>query len=287
MNWTLLSLLNWTTDYFTKQKISTPRLDAEVLLAFLLKIDRLQLYLKFERPVNAQELSAFKALIKRRVKGEPVSYIRGIKEFWSLNFHVGPGVMVPRPDTEILVEKVAGGREQGAGNSPLNILDIGTGSGNIAIALAKEFSHSKISAVDISADALKYARDNARLNDVASQIDFVEEDFFSCSLLPAPFHLIVSNPPYIPSEIIETLDPGIREYEPRLAFDGGADGLDFYRRMIQSAFSLLKPGGVLAVEIGEDQGSSVKEIFNQAGLKEIEVVNDYADLPRVVIGRRK
>lgn len=282
--WTLLSLLNWTTDYFVKNKVATPRLDAELLLAHLLKIERLQLYLKFDRPMTEAELAAFKLLVQRRVKGEPVSYIRGVKEFWSLTFKVGPGVLVPRPDTEIILERVKEiFREK---ENPLNILDIGTGSGNLAIALAKEFLNSKITAMDISEEALKYARENAGSNGVASQIQFVQKDFLKFSdSKTSVYDLIVSNPPYISSAVIETLDPGIQHYEPRLALDGGPDGLAFYRKMGESASQLLKPEGLLAVEIGEDQGDTVKEIFSKAELNDIQIFKDYAGLSRVVVGR--
>lgn len=283
--WTTLSLLTWTTDYFQKNLVLTPRLDAELLLSHLLKIERLQLYLKFDRPMSEEELAAFKALIQRRIKGEPVSYIRNVKEFWSLSFKVGPGVLVPRPDTEILLERVKEiFREK---ENPLNILDIGTGSGNLAIALAKEFPKSKITAMDISFDALKYARENAELNGVDSQIEFIQKDFLTSSNLRTTIYdLIVSNPPYISSSVIETLDPGIQKYEPRIALDGGPDGLDFYREIGESAPLLLKKGGVLIVEIGEDQGDTVKEIFSKAELNGLQIFKDYAGLSRVVVGRK-
>ncbi|MBI2340115.1 MAG: peptide chain release factor N(5)-glutamine methyltransferase [Deltaproteobacteria bacterium] len=288
-SWTLISLLNWTTDYFTRRQIPTPRLDAEVLLAHLLNIERIQLYLQFERPMSEKELSDFKALVQRRVKGEPVSYIRGFKEFWSLSFAVGPGVMVPRPETEILVETVEGRRSKiEDGRSKIEILDVGTGSGNLAITLAKVFPNAKVTAIDVSEDALKYAKENAVANGVQSRIEFIKNDFFTIhDLRPSIFNLLVSNPPYIPTKTIETLPAGVRDYEPRIALDGGADGLDFYQKIGETAPRLLKPGGWLAVEIGEDQPRAVKEIFERAGLSDIEVVKDYAGLPRVVIAWTK
>lgn len=280
MTWTLLSLLNWTTDYFTKNNIPTPRLDAEVLLAHSLKLERLQLYLQFERSMMEAELATFKALIQRRIKGEPVSYIRGIKEFWSLPFKVGPGVLVPRPETELLVECAK--REKFS-----SILDIGTGSGNLAIALAKEFPQAKITAFDISDEALKYAQENASVHAVHLQIEFIKRDFLTLPAPRFPLHdLIVSNPPYISTSVWETLPPGIRDFEPRIALDGGPDGLAFYRKIGQTASGLLKEKGMVAVEIGEDQASAVKEIFEKNGLKDIEVIKDYANLPRVVTGKK-
>lgn len=285
-SWTLLSLLNWTTDYFGKNKIPTSRLDAELLLAHLLRIERLQLYLKFNRPMSEEELAAFKALIQRRIKGEPVSYIRGVKEFWSLPFKVGPGVLVPRPDTEIILEKV---QEifKGKENS-LKILDIGTGSGNLAIALAKEYPRAKITAIDISDEALNYAKQNAETNGANDQIEFLRQDFFTIYHSPSTIHydLIISNPPYVRSSMIDTLDPGIRDYEPRLALDGGPDGLDFYRKIGETAPQLLKADGILAVEIGENQGELVRTLFEKVGLKNIEVNKDYSGLDRGVVARK-
>ncbi len=281
MIWTLLSLLNWTTDYFTKNKISTPRLDAEVLLAHTLKLERLQLYLQFERSMTEEERTDFKALIQRRIKGEPVSYIRGMKEFWSLPFKVGPGVLVPRPETELLVEVAES-------LHPANILDIGTGSGNLAVAMAKKWPQAHITALDISGEALKYAQENAVINAVSSQIEFIQKDFLT---LPPPrsplYDLIVSNPPYISTPVWETLPAGIRDFEPQVALDGGPDGLAFYRKIGQTATPLLKEEGTVIVEMGEDQAEAVKKIFEKNGFKDIEVVNDYAGLPRVIVAKNR
>ncbi|MDO8519518.1 MAG: peptide chain release factor N(5)-glutamine methyltransferase [Deltaproteobacteria bacterium] len=301
MTWTLLSLLNWTTEFFTKKEIPTARLDAEVLLAHLLKIERIQLYVQFERVMSEEELAAFKKLILRRAEGEPVSYIRGVKEFWSLPFKVGPGVLVPRPDTEVLLETVLGKipphppfskggvmeealyfpplKKGGRGDLQLTVLDIGTGTGNIAIALAKTFPNAQITAIDLSEEALAYARDNAKTHQ--ADIQFLRMDFLK-EIPEGKFDLVVSNPPYIASAVIETLGPAVKNYEPRAALDGGPTGLDFYRRIGETAIVFLKEDGLLAVEMGEDQEGSVKGIFERAGLKKIEVRKDYAGLPRVV-----
>jgi len=251
-----------------------------------LKIDRMQLYLQFERPMSAEELANYKGLIKRRISGEPVSYIRGRKEFWSLPFKVGPGVLVPRPDTEVLVERVKAQSSKLKGEEGLRILDIGTGSGNIAIALAKEFSKAQIIAIEVSEDALKYAIENAQLNEVLSQIEFIKADFYSYELSAMSFDLIISNPPYIPTQTIETLGAGVKDFEPKLSLDGGADGLDFYRQIGKTVPSLLKSEGLLVVEIGEEQASAVSELFEKAGFNSIEVFKDYAGLPRVVTARK-
>lgn len=289
----LQSLLKVTTEYLSKHHIPTPRLDAEVLLASMLGMSRVDLYLHFDRPMEKSELDGFREKIQRRLRGEPVSYIRGVKEFWSLPFKVGPGVMIPRPDTEVLVETVARRLSPVARHQPLaaghdaviRVLDIGTGSGNIAIALAKELPSTLITATDTSERALDYARENAGRNYVESQIEFIHQDFSSLVLCPSSFvfDLIVSNPPYISTKVIETLDRDIKDYEPREAFDGGPDGLDFYRRMGECCPRLLKPEGLLAVEIGEDQSLAVKQIFERCGLGPCEVIKDYAGLDRVVL----
>lgn len=283
--WTVLSLLNWTTEYFTKQNLPSPRLDAEVLLGFALQIERIQLYMQFDRPVTPDELAKFKLLIQRRAKGEPVSYIRNKKEFWSIPLKVGPGVLVPRPDTEVLIEKVK--RLLGSQTASLRILDIGTGSGNIPIALAKEFTAAQITAIDFSPEALSYAKENISSCGVADRVELRQMDFLlEADRLPKnEYDLIVSNPPYIAAAEIDALDRGIRDFEPRSALDGGADGLDFYRKIVQCG-DRLKETGILAVEIGETQGEAVTHLFKEAGFTEIEMTRDYANLPRVVSGKK-
>lgn len=284
-NWTLLTTLTWTASYFAKHKIATPRLDAEVLLAHLLHMDRVQLYVNFARVLAATELADYKKLIQRRTGGEPVAYITGTREFYSLSFKVGPGVMVPRPETEILVEAVTSRQlTVDNGGSQVHILDIGAGSGNIAISLAKKNPRYFIMAMDKSMAALNIAKENVARHGVQDQIELLESDFLSVDCCPstADYDIIVSNPPYIPSSVIATLAPEVRDYEPRSALDGGEDGLDFYRRMGDIVPSLLKPGGLLAVEIGEEQATDVMDIFKNAGLGDIKVIRDYAGLDRVV-----
>lgn len=282
--WTILSLLNWTTEYFGKHQISNPRLDAEVLLSYLLKIPRIQLYVQFERLVSSEELAAFKSLIQRRVNHEPIAYLTGIKEFWSLSFKVGPGVLIPRPETEVLVDR---GSQIVDRKSHLRILDIGTGCGIIAVSLAKELPLAWITAVEISDKAIHYAKENAEINKVSNQIEFVHNNFFTIDDPRSTNHaydLVVSNPPYIPSHVIPTLDPTIHKFEPREALDGGVDGLDFYRKIAQSVPNLLSPKGIMALEIGEDQAKAVETILKSAGFSNVEVIKDYAGLDRVVIG---
>lgn len=287
-NWTLLATLTWTATYFSKHKIATPRLDAEVLLAHLLDMDRVQLYVNFERVLTATELAAYKKLIQRRTGGEPVAYITGTREFYSLSFKVGPGVMVPRPETEILVEAVVSRQlTVDSGGSQVRILDIGAGSGNIAISLAKKNPRYFITAIDKSMAALDIAKENVAYHGVQDQIELLESDFLSTDYRPSTvdYDIVVSNPPYIPTSVILTLAPEVRDHEPRAALAGGEDGLDFYRRMGDIVPSLLKPGGLLAVEIGEEQAGAVTHIFANVGLQDIAVIKDYAGQDRVVTAR--
>jgi release factor glutamine methyltransferase len=232
------------------------------------------------------ELDSFKSKIQRRVKHEPVAMITGEKEFWSMKFKVGPGVLIPRPETELIIENILTPPPCTLHPTP-RILDIGTGSGILAIVLAKEIPSATVEAWDISEEALAYARENAKMHDVAERIKFGQINV-GAGLKPAPtmqFNLIVSNPPYIATAQIATLAPEVSRFDPRQALDGGEDGLDFYRCLGEIAPFLLKPQGQLVVEIGEDQGETVPDIFQRAGFKNIEVKKDYSGLDRVVIAR--
>jgi release factor glutamine methyltransferase len=275
--WTVLKILQWTTDYFHDKGIESPRRDAELLLGASLGLDRVGLYLHFDRPLEESELSAYRALVVRRAKREPLQYILGETEFWSLPFCVSPAVLIPRPDTEVLVEeslRLAGGHR---------ILDVGTGSGAIAVALAHELADAQVVALDISPDALAVAERNARRNSVEDRITFLQGDL---AHLPAgPFDLIVSNPPYIPAADVEGLMPEVREFEPRQALVGGSDGLDPYRALARQASFCLVPGGWLLVEVGIYQASDVQRLFADAGLKEVFCRDDYGGVPRVVGAR--
>lgn len=286
--WTIQQILQWTTDSFTKCGFPTPRLDAEVLLAWCLNLKRIDLYLKFDQPLSMEERTRFREIVKRRQKGEPVSYIRQIKEFWSLPFKVGPGVLIPRPDTEILIETLLKQIEDKE-NYQANILDIGTGSGALSIALATELPNVRITALDNSDNALNFAKGNAINHKVEDHIHFVHHDFLSDNL-PASepaktFNLIISNPPYIRTSEIEQLDAGIKDFEPYQALDGGEDGLAFYRKIGDCLSSLLTPKGSVLVEIGHDQAQTVCQIFSNAGLQDIQIVKDYAGLDRVILAQ--
>ena len=258
----------------------TPRLDAEVLLAQVLKTDRTDLFLSYANIVTKEEQETFQSLISRRIKGEPVSYIIGKKEFWSLSFKVTPAVMIPRPETETLVEEAL--KIFSPRSSPL-IFEIGTGSGAISIALAIELPQASIIASDISSEALIVAKKNASSHGVDS-IQFIEGSLFEpLKKKNELFDLIISNPPYIPTDVIPHLPPGIRDYEPLIAFDGGADGLALYRKIIREAHHHLKPGGYLLLEVGKGQYQEVSEIISETkNFSSPKIINDLSGIERVV-----
>lgn len=278
-SWTVLKLLRWTADYFAGRGIDSPRLDAELLLADTLGLDRVGLYLNFERPLEGVELAAFREQVRRRAAREPLAYILGRAEFWSLPLKVAPAVLIPRADTELLVEEALK-RLSGAAR----VLDVGTGSGALAIALAHERPECAVTAIDVSTAALAVAAENARANEVAERIGFMAGDL--AALPEGPFELIVSNPPYIPREDLAGLMPEVRDFEPRLALDGGTDGFDAYRALSRQAEATLAPGGWLLVEVGSGQAPAVRQLFIAAGLSEVFVAQDLAGIERVVGGRK-
>ncbi|MDR2862153.1 MAG: peptide chain release factor N(5)-glutamine methyltransferase [Syntrophobacterales bacterium] len=263
----------------------TPRLDAEVLLSHCLNTDRLHFFTHPEQILDDKILADYDKAAKRRQKGEPVSYIIGRKEFWSLFFHVNSAVLIPRPDTEIIVEEtLAVMAEQPQDH--WTILETGTGSGAIAIALAAEQKNAKITATDISEGALHVARQNARENNVADRILFIQGDMLA-PLEGRRFDIIVSNPPYISSHDFPLLPEGIRHYEPHLALMAGNNGTEFHRRLIEGSLSCLNPGGWLIMEMGTGQGETIQEYFAAAKCYEaVNIRRDYAGMERVIKGRR-
>lgn len=281
-SWNILKLLEWSTQYFQSKGIESPRLDAELLLAHNLGLNRVQLYMQFDRPLSEGELQSFKALLKRRSEREPLAYILGKKEFYSMEFEVSRDVLIPRPETELLVEKAVQ-HFQDQSSLPLRFLDIGTGSGCIALSLAKQFPHAQISALDISEKALQIAQKNAQRHGLEAQIDFIEMDFLnpaSRESLKEPFDLIISNPPYVAEKDFPRLAPELR-FEPKNALTSGEDGLDFYRELISVTPSYLKPGGLALFEIGFDQAESIEKLATKAGFQKINILKDYAGHPRV------
>lgn len=283
MAWTTLSVLDWTTARFTEAGIASARLEAQLLLAHVLACSRVQLYTAFDKPLAETELAGYRALIKRRLGGEPVAYLLGEQEFWTLTLFVDESVLVPRPDTETVIEVARGLR--GDRSAACRVLDLCTGSGAIAISLAKELPAAWVVATEISPSAADVARRNTVRNVVADRVEVRTGDLFA-PVVGERFDLIVSNPPYISSAAIATLSAEVRR-EPRIALDGGSDGLAFYDRICATAADYLVPGGWLVVEHGYDQSATVAARFATAGFEEVELVHDLGRNPRVTRGLRR
>jgi release factor glutamine methyltransferase len=267
--------------FLSSAGLENGRLDAEVLLSHALGVDKTALYMNIDAPLHPQDEGRYRDMLSRRVQREPVAYITGRKEFWSLDFLVTPDVLIPRPETELLVEIAVGRLKVCDGKSPVKILDLGTGTGAIAVALAKELPDARIAAVDISSAALAVARQNSESHGVADRISFLSGDLFQS--VRGQFDLIVSNPPYVRREELSALPPEIREWEPVGALDGGIDGLDFYRRIIAESRQHLRSGGSIILEIGADMGGAVAELVTRAACYAAAVVyQDYAARDRVI-----
>jgi len=279
------SALTCATHDLEGHGFATPRLDAEVLLSHCLKTDRLSLYAHPEKTLTDKDLRIFQSWIARRREREPVAYITGRKEFWSLPFEVNDQVLIPRPETEILVEAILRTYSNRDGAS-LVILDIGTGSGAISIALATELKRSHIVATDISQGALSVATRNARKNGVHRQISFRWGSLFEP--VSEKFDIIVSNPPYISEEAFEHLPRGVRAFEPRLALLAGVEGTSFHRKIITQGFFYLKEGGRLFMETGADQKEGIVKILEASnGYDDISFIRDYAGFERAFTARKK
>jgi release factor glutamine methyltransferase len=277
-SWTILEVLVWTTARFGERGVASPRLDAELLAAHALGLSRVQLYTQFDRPLEAPELASLRELVKRRQAGEPVAYITGRKEFWSLDLGVDGRVLIPRPDTETAVEETVSLASQGG-----RVADVGTGSGAIALAVAKARPDLTVLASDVSADALAVARANAERLGLA--VTFVEGSLLAPLLSAGPFDLLVANLPYIPTGELAALPPEVRR-EPQLALDGGEDGLGLVRALVVDAAGALVPGGALVLEVGAGQAPASTELLRAAGFEDLRVRRDLAGVERVVSGRR-
>jgi len=273
-NWTILEILKWTTGFFKEKQIINPRLNAEYIISHVLGCKRFDLYVRFEEIVSLENREKIKKMVIERAKSKPLQYVIGETEFYGHRFFVNESVLIPRPETEYLVEKII--TEIDSYNT---ILDIGSGSGAIAITLKKELPYLSITAVDISASALKIATENAKLNQV--EIEFIESDIFS--KLNTKFDIIVSNPPYIPQKEYEALDKEILEYEPKLALLAEDDGLYFYRRILSEAKLYLNVNGKIYFEIGYNQSDRIKKIAENNGFTEIETLKDLNGFDRIMI----
>jgi release factor glutamine methyltransferase len=284
--WTVSKILAWTESYFKSKGIESPRLGAELLLCSVLKCERVGLYTNFDKPLLKNELELFRSYIKRRADYEPVSYITNEKSFFELDYYINPNVLIPRPDTEKLIETVIelypSSREE-----KLKILELGTGSGIIAVSLLKYFKNSTAAALDISIDAVKTAKINAGKNGLSSKIFFFLSRWFSGVSTKIKFDLIVSNPPYIKTSEISSLQPEIRLYEPLLALDGGEDGLLCIKEIIENAHNYLNKNGYLVIEAGCEQKNGIMELTDKnENLTFIEMVKDYGGRDRVAVIKR-
>jgi release factor glutamine methyltransferase len=282
--WSIKRVLAWASDDFRRRNNQNARLDAELLLGEALGIDRIQLIVQAGRPLTEGELGRYRALIKRRRNGEPIAYILGRREFFALPFRVDRRVLIPRPDTELLVETALNGTR--ARHLYGRMLDLCTGSGCVAIAFAKDRPTWRVTALDLSPEAAALARENAQRAGVVHNLGVLEGDLFAPLPRAARFELITANPPYIPSGDIAGLDVDVRDFEPRLALDGGEDGLTVTRRLLGEAPSYLVPGGLLALEVGFDQAPAVAALFEASGFAEVARAKDLAGIERVVSGRR-
>lgn len=279
-SWTTLKLIDWTREYLASKGVENSRREAEWLLCAVLGLDRVGLYLNFEKPLLPQELAAYKSMVIRRGKREPLQHILGSQEFYGLEFEVSPSVLIPRHDTETLVLTALQTMPDAK-----SVLDVGTGSGCVAITLARQLPAAKVTAVDISESALALAERNALQLEV--NVEFLHGSLFD-SVAGRGFDLIVSNPPYIPTADIETLEPEVRDYDPRIALDGGLDGLQIYARLVPEASSYLNHGGWLLLEIGMGQELELAAIFQQAGdYDQMMEVRDSAGIVRVVGAQRR
>lgn len=293
-DWTVREVLAWTAQYFLQQGIAGARLEAELLLAHSLRQNRVSLYVNYDQPLQPEELAAYRELIKSRVQGQPLAYLTGQREFMSLAFEVSPAVLIPRPETETLVEtavELMRDRVKPTGESPVTesptsrIAEAGTGSGVIAVCLAKFLPQALVWATDISPTALEVAERNAERHGVADRVRFAQGDLLA-PVDQIELNLVVANLPYVPTGEIPKLAREVR-CEPISALDGGADGLDIYRRLVPQAARMLKPGGWLVLEIGWDQGEAAAALFKAAEWEEPKVKPDLAGKDRLVVVQKK
>lgn len=280
---TVLDVVQLAAGHLKSSGAPTPRLDAEVLLGHVLDLERIQLYVQHDRPLTPKELEAYRAAVARRAKREPVAYITGEREFYSLAFKVDRRVLVPRPETELLVETALELlREAFPGEGRLSIADIGTGSGAVAVAIARSEERARVVATDASLDALEVAAANVERHGLGSRVELRGGDLFD-PLGGERFHAIVSNPPYVKESDYPNLPPDVRDYEPKGALVAGSDGLSVIRRLVEGAPSRLLPGGFLALEIGWDQADGVREIVRRRGLECERIVTDLEGRDRVAV----
>jgi release factor glutamine methyltransferase len=279
---TVLESIKLSTEYLDNKRVESPRINAELLLASILHCKRLDLYLKFDQPLKEEEIKIYRDYISRRGKFEPLQYITGSVEFYGLGFKVNKSVLIPRPETEILVETIINDFKE---KENIYILDIGTGSGNIAISLAKNLPNAKVSTIDNSLEALDVAKENAKLNFVEEQIDFINDSIMSeNNYSEKKYDVVVSNPPYISLEEFPKLQPELKVYEPRIALTDEGDGLTFFKMISSKTKDILKEKGKLFFEVGKDQYRQVEEIMRENNFRNITIKKDYLNIERVIYG---
>ncbi|QDU87851.1 Release factor glutamine methyltransferase [Pirellulimonas nuda] len=286
--WTIGRLLNWTKDFLQERGAESPRLDAEVLLAHARGCKRIELYTAFEEEAPQELRDAFRELVRRRASGTPVAYLVKMREFYSLEFEVTPDVLIPRPETELIVVGVTDhAKATGRSAEPLTIVDVGTGSGVLAVCLTKHLKDARVTALDISPQALAVAKRNAARHGVADRIAFVESDLFAAAPSDARFDYVVSNPPYITTAEMAGLPNHVLNHEPRLALDGGADGTSVIERLLPQAAARLKPGGRLFMEISPMLADRVDALVRRTpGLEPEAMILDLERRPRIATARK-
>ncbi len=300
--WTIGRLLTWTTDFLRDKGADSPRLDTEVLLAHARGCPRIELYTAYEEVADEPLRGAFRELVRKRAAGMPVAYLVGYREFFSLSFHVSPEVLIPRPETELLVVRMLdlarSLEKELPEDKPLRIADVGTGCGNVAVCCAKHLPRCRVTAIDISGPALSVARDNVERHGVANHIDLLQNDLFAqCPSTESPdpesldgthYHLIVSNPPYVTTEEMGQLPVTVSQYEPHLALDGGGQGTRVIERLVPQAAKRLYPGGWLLIEVSPSIAERVEQLISDMPAWELhETEKDLAGHPRVVQARRR
>ena len=283
---TVLEVIQRSTEFLQQKGVESPRLQIELMLGHVLGVPRLKLYLNFERVLTDSELARVRGMVKRRGEREPLQHILGSTSFCGLEIKCSRDALVPRPETELLAE-CAWQFLSTLKSQTTTALDLCTGTGCISIAITTHVSNAHVKAVDISSAALALARANASRHGLVDRIEFVEGDAFAALAPGEQFDLIVSNPPYLASEEIKTLDPEVRQFDPLLALDGGPDGLDFHRRIARQAPPFLKPCGKLILEFADGQADDVKKLFTAEKWIVEEIVADYSSRPRILIARRE
>lgn len=287
-DWTVRMVLDWTIAHLKQHGSESPRLDAEILLAHARGCQRIQLYTNYDTPLEPEERATMRELVKRRATLEPVAYLVGYREFFGLDFEVGPGVLIPRPDTETLVVTLLEAAKEMESPETLRMLDVGTGSGCIPISVAANCPRVVVTAVELDEKVAEVARRNAVKNDVAGRVTVLQGDLLAPIAADAQFEFIASNPPYITDEEMDELQPDVRLHEPHLALRGGKDGLDIVRRLLAEAPSRLVPGGAMLIEIAGKQAETVQQLYAESGeFEAAEIVKDLGGRSRVVWAKKK